>query len=128
MTNDQSMTKPQCPKLDQNSRRGRRERRLVIGHWAFFGHWSLVIGHYGHRQNARLNSTAVHPGPLPQERENCVPRLSMTSTSGHSPHFPVEAHGRRDGTSTVGVFKEHGRVLPLPGGEGRGEGERPSLF
>src|SRR6266496_5852063 len=66
MTNDQSMTKPQCPKLDQNSRRGRRERRLVIGHWAFFGHWSLVIGHYGHRQNARLNSTAVHPVPLPR--------------------------------------------------------------
>src|SRR6266496_5068237 len=43
MTNDQRMTKPQCPKLDQNSSRGRRERRLVIGHWAFFGHWALVI-------------------------------------------------------------------------------------
>src|SRR6266542_1718808 len=28
------MTKHQCPKLEQNSRRGRRERRLVIGHWA----------------------------------------------------------------------------------------------
>src|SRR6266511_4634693 len=28
------MTKPQCPKLDQNICRGRRERRLVVGHWA----------------------------------------------------------------------------------------------
>src|SRR6266542_4925836 len=43
MPNAQRMTKPQCPKVDQNIRRGRREHCLVIGHWAFFGHRSLVI-------------------------------------------------------------------------------------
>src|SRR5436190_632932 len=51
-----------------------------------------------------------HPGPLPQERENCSPVLEQS---------------RRGVCSEIAGARESRRMLfPLPGGEGQGEGER----
>ena len=44
MSNDQCPIKDQTPN-DQWANGGSRSAALGIGHWAFVGHWSLVIGH-----------------------------------------------------------------------------------
>ena len=55
-----------------------------------------------------------HPGPLPQERES------------HS-HDSVFAKAHPAGTG-LRHFERRETIPPLPGGEGRGEGERSTIF
>ena len=51
-----------------------------------------------------------HPGPLPQERENISPPLGKSGDGNRHNNYGVRENGQLPS--------------PLPGGEGRGEGER----
>src|SRR6266498_166036 len=99
------MTKPQCPKLDQNSRRGRRERRLGIGHWAFFGHWSLRP--YSSKLN-RKNS-AGHGDAFVKTNESPSRRIESAATSqGPS------SEGLRSSTNPAWLVDHHTIFEPSP--------------
>jgi len=45
MTKEIPMTNDQCPSMAFGRDVRVRSRSLFIGHWSFFGHWTLVIGH-----------------------------------------------------------------------------------
>jgi len=75
--------------------------------------------------NSQLALVRPHPGPLPQEREKAAPPAEVSK--------PVEPAAAQTAKTEGGAEAETNRavtartsVLPLPGGEGRGEGERAS--
>ena len=78
-----------------------------------------------------LRMLRPHPGPLPQERENRLPRLGKINALAplRERTFPCHASG---GCRTLGMIpalvipKTRQRPLLLPGGEGRDEGELSS--
>ena len=55
-----------------------------------------------------------HPDPLPQEREQPSSGFSFTRAMLSNP--------------ARGFFRRRRTILPLPGGEGRGEGERFTIY
>ncbi len=69
-----------------------------------------------------------HPGPLPQEREKSSTPPGKLGAAHHTNHanigpaLPSLEKFRGDRDSTDGIYD-----LPLPGGEGRGEGEREQI-
>jgi len=69
-----------------------------------------------------------HPGPLPQERENCS--LSLDGARALHSSFAFCFHKPRSSDGTFDSRKTSiGQLLfPLLGGEGQGEGERENHF
>jgi hypothetical protein len=70
-----------------------------------------------------LNSTAVHPGPLPHEERRCstLHSLPVSVLVGACLRFVPEAV--RPPNAILSAIRER-TIHPLLGGEGRGEGER----
>ena len=68
------------------------------------------VGEIANLQVTNGYDVRPHPGPLPQERENHSPSIGKSGGGDLQ-------YGSRDNESGQ-------RVSPLPGGEGRGEGER----
>ena len=66
----------------------------------------------------------MHPGPLPQERENHSPRSGKANAL--DVHTPSVMADQKAGTATepVELFSDAPTETPSPGGEGRGEGGR----
>ena len=65
-----------------------------------------------------------HPGPLPQERENSLPALTVAKVSGGLFAFRFDKPKRGDKQFEFRRIRSGQRLFPLLGGEGQGEGER----
>lgn len=75
---------------------------------------SVATGlHADFNPRSRMVDTRPHPDPLPQEREQ---QLSTVDCANGFQAIPALGGSRRRRT-----------ILPLPAGEGRGEGERIAL-
>ncbi len=66
-----------------------------------------------------------HPGPLPQEREKPAATAEISKPVETSAASAVKTDGGA-GAVVQQIAEARADVLPLPGGEGRGEGERSS--
>ena len=65
-----------------------------------------------------------HPGPLPQERENCSPAFNVVKVLGGSFAFCFDSPRRGDmQVDSQKIYGDHW-LFPLLGGEGQGEGGR----
>ena len=82
----------------------------------------LVQGIGGAWRNQR--ALPPHPGPLPWgEGETFAGGLNSLARSASSQRFPREEPKRGDSKTTRQITNKHGRLFPLPRGEGQGEGE-----
>ncbi|MGH7951575.1 MAG: hypothetical protein ACREFE_06610 [Limisphaerales bacterium] len=74
-----------------------------------------------------LMNIRPHPGPLPQERENCSLRLDNASVPGGRTAF--SANKQPALKKMTNEFSSTAKSCSLSlGGEGQGEGERQSNF
>src|SRR6185503_5124103 len=69
-----------------------------------------------------------HPSPLPLEREKHSPRWEEMNVSGWSCALVLKLPTGGNCNDHVGMARGVPYGLPLPGGEGRGEGDRLSNF
>ena len=65
-----------------------------------------------------------HSGPLPQERVNRSPRLGEMDALTIKARSEMSVRAAAIATKMLKFSKSAALLLPLPGGEGRGEGER----
>ena len=83
-----------------------------------------MLGELG-GQESKLNARP-HPGPLPQERENRSPRFSETESSRGSQGLIAKKEPSAENPDDTRIIAARPIAHPLPGGEGRGEGEPKS--
>jgi superfamily II DNA/RNA helicase len=76
--------------------------------------------------DSQPDSQLVHPGPLPQEREEPPPRAEGTTAFESSPRSDMAGPETEPATVAKESSTDATSLLPLPGGEGRGEGESTS--
>ena len=106
---------PACSKL--------RWKKIVAGEGRSENFGSSVFGGTAlARARSDLRIARPHPGPLPQEREK---RRRVFAWLERPCLRAADCDPERDGESTqiVEIFQARVLGLPLPGGEGGGEGE-----
>jgi len=122
ISNDQRMPYAHCPDW-----RAIFAAHPLIGVWRFFGPWTLGAGHYWPLEGDAVGICAVHspsPQPSPPGGGSKVrPWKPKSHAPGSRTLFLAAKSG--DGIEAEAPLLLYRRThgLPLPGGEGWGEGE-----
>jgi superfamily II DNA/RNA helicase len=110
---EESLKHPDVPcGLKTDAERARHVRKFIREMLNSRGEWQTVPQLIEKPLKDIVILDRPHPGPLPQERENTVP--------------PQNNSGAATATNASENSSNATTLSPLPGGEGRGEGERSS--